>query len=553
MITPVIGISIVFWTLLIVVAALFLKTPRFKESLLLNYKPILVLLVVAILAKFPFYGHYFFGLEYEDSYIFNVFARSLLYIQDFSFSTFATKSCIIGSLSNCHSLASFASHFITFPSVIYSIFRLIGYSPYTILYINLLCSLFSVVLVFLIARIMVNDNKYAIISAGIFALTPIINIFHTSGLSETFSSTWILLFLYLFLSKYSQGMANHRNKYLFWVSISFSLVIVTLTKRENSLIFLIPVVLIIIEFIKNKAFYIKEPLSLVPIFILIVLILFYYYYINVISIEAIEQIDMGHPSFNIKYLIATFPVYVKSFFTFKWFTIFSCFTVLGIIFILIEMRKYLNFLYLIVLFFGFLFLYLLHYRSYYFVNYGKINEFETLRYITNFFPLYCLLSGFGIFRFYEYLISRHLKSVLFLNRVIFPIIIFLLIFQSQKLKYIFSEIELKERILPVKESLKLVKNEVIIADGVLLFQIFGNEKVFLIDLRSIGRYLGYEDIKELVKERGVVYLKKLNEINYFVDARANNAISILDRFDQKIVLKKLNNYSLCLIKTKNNE
>src|SRR2546426_1644915 len=36
-----------------------------------------------------------------------------------------------------------------------------------------------------------------------------------------------------------------------------------------------------------------------------------------------------------------------------------------------------------------------HYRSYYFVRYGSITPFESLRYITNFFPLFAAVAGLG--------------------------------------------------------------------------------------------------------------------------------------------------------------
>ena len=36
-----------------------------------------------------------------------------------------------------------------------------------------------------------------------------------------------------------------------------------------------------------------------------------------------------------------------------------------------------------------------HYRSYYFVHYGSITPFDSLRYITNFFPLFAVLAGVG--------------------------------------------------------------------------------------------------------------------------------------------------------------
>jgi len=554
MMVQVFSIIVIFLIYVISTIILFSKTSFLKNELIYNYKLILILLGIAILAKFPLFGHYFFGLEYEDAYIYNAFARALLYIQHLPATPFLTQGCLFGSLRNCYLSGTYSGHLITFPAIVYSIFRLIGYSPYTILYINLICSLLSVILIFLIAKILINDNSYAAITAGIFALTPIINVFHTSGLSETFSSTWILLFLYIFLLKYVQRAECRKYTYLFWLSLIFSLTIATLIKRENLLILLTPFIAIFIQSIKARKRILQELFRFTPIIILTgAIILFYLFYIRLNYTVITDQTDIGCLTFDLKFFGSIFPMFLKSFFNLRWFFIFSYSTIIGVCFIFLRIKKYNNFLYPVFFFFSFLLLYSLHYRSYAFVKYGEIHGFETLRYISNLFPFYCFFSGLGLFKIYEKFKPSNLitKPLFFKPFVI--IFILLLIFQSQNLKFRFSNIELEERITPVKETLKFANNGIIITNEPLLFQIFGDANVKIIELSCIGKSIQKKDIVKMIKENNVMYLEKFPYESYSKDMRIQPAIDIIKDFIQVSVIKSSTNFQLYQLKLQDNE
>ncbi len=530
------------------------KTSFFKKELLCNYKLILMLLGIAILAKLPLFGHYFFGLEYEDAYIYNAFARALLYIQHLSATPFLTQGCLFGNLSNCYLSGTYSGHLITFPAIVYLIFRLIGYSPYTILYISLICSLLSVILIFLISKILINDNNYATITAGIFALTPIINVFHTSGLSETFSSTWILLFLYMFLLKYVQRAECRKYAYLFWLTFISCLIMAVLIKRENILILLTPFITLFIQSIKKRKQTLQELFHLMPLFILAgVLLIFYTYYIKLNYTDIVERADIGYSTFHLRFFGAIFPMFLKAFFKAHWFFIFPYFAILGMFLIFSKIKRYITFLYPAAFLFSFLLIYSLHYRSYAFIKYGDINEFATLRYINNFFPFYCIFSGVVFFKFYEIIKFRNLRTKVFLTKLCIIISIAFLIFQSQKLKLQFSNIELRERITPIKEALKFADNAIIITSEPLLFQIFGNDRVRIIELSCIGKIMQKEDIVKIIRRNNILYLETIPYEDYSKDIRIQPAIDILKTFDQTLILKTAANFRLYRLKLKNNE
>ena len=73
---------------------------------------IFIALVFSVIFKFDWNLH-FFGLEYEDAYVFNHSAR--LFSEGIYTKNFLTDGILLGSLNNPLSTGTYGGHFITFP------------------------------------------------------------------------------------------------------------------------------------------------------------------------------------------------------------------------------------------------------------------------------------------------------------------------------------------------------------------------------------------------------------------------------------------------------
>ena len=534
----------------------FIKVPRFKEDFIASYKGLVVVVIITVLAKYPFFQNYFFGLEYEDSFVYDACARSYLYFQDFSVDPFLTKACTIGALNDCQIFSTYSGHLITFPSIVYFFFSIFGYSPISILFINFFFSIVSVILIFLLSKTLLNNKTFPFIVSLIYSLTPIMNLFHTSGLSETFSSTFVLLFLYLYLTKFSRDINYHGRiyNYIHWSAIILSFAFAILIKRENLILIILPLLTIFSKMDKNSIQ--SQFKRITPLLITILAcILFYHYYIDITGSNRAELTDASGNPFSFDYIYVLLPLFLKSYLTFEWYFIFTYLFFIGIILILFKYRKHKNFILILFLFLIYVFIYSIHYRSYYFVKSNNATTFETLRYISNFFPLYCIIAGLPMYYLFDFFRRKFIRNQPLFKIITFFVItslVILLIVQSQVLKSEFSKIEYDNRILPVTMTINTLNdNDVLVTDEPLLFQIFADPSFSIVDLYSLGKYFQESDLEELVKNENVYYLKKPFHSENIQIERHPSSFRIINEFRQKSVISVRGRFQLIKLSVNN--
>ena len=545
----------IFWTAIVASLASFISIPTFRKQFTSSYKEIGILIIIAFIAKYPLFHNYFFGLENEDSYVYNACARSYQYVQDFSVDPFFTKCCSVGSLSDCQSSSTYSGHLITFSSIVYFFFLIFGYSTFVILYINLFFSIISVIFIYLLANNLLNSKSYSVIVSLIFSLTPIMNVIHTSGLSETFSSTFILLFLYLYYMRfYKQGtLFDYKSNILYWLSLISSFIVAVLAKRENLVLILVPFFTIIFNFRKKRL--VQQLLEMLPLFLtVIVLAAFYNYYIDINASRNAEVTDaVGNP-FNFKFIYSLLPMFIKSYFTFKWFTIFPYLCLLGIILTFAKHKGNSALVSILLLFFVYLFIYSIHFQSFYFVKSSKASILVTFRYINNFFPLFCILAGLPIYYLLQ-LIKYDFSKAIKINLLIlvpFVILIGALIVHSHQLKEEFCNIEKTNRISPVLRTINVVKEPaIVITDEPCVFQIFANSHFPILTLSLIGRYFSESEFDRLVNNKNVYYLKKQYHNDSIEINRHPNAFRIINKFKQQIIIQEKRRFQLLKLTTNN--
>lgn len=453
-----------------------------------------VLLCAVLTAIFKTdFGVTFWGLEYEDAYSFSFCARQFLY--GIYPSSFLIDAVSIGSLENPLSKFTYGGHFITYPTFISIFTNVLGWSPSTISCINTLTAFCILIILSLLGK----QNRYWFIAPVLFCCAPIINVFTTCFLSETFSAFICITFIYAYFQK---GTPVKNALCL----VSFGLAL--LCKRENLALGFIPMIeCIYTAYNAKKRPSIKAVLkSIVPFAIIVI------FYIlvcqNVIDIERIESKDIGRLTFSIQNFISTFPVYVKSLLSINAFSIISYLYIGCMVLYTIKHRRITKEILLTSLLFSiFIVLYSSHYRGYFYTKGEQLSYFDTYRYINNFFYLMPLSFSYMYFQEKRF-------------RTLIPILVLLSIFSfytTLKLRYDYSQLEVKIRFNEVAIISDYINNKsesdkipMLISENILLYQNVCDDNFNVCDITQIDQlvfdthkysYYCLLSDKEYLKER----------------------------------------------------
>jgi hypothetical protein len=422
-----------------------------------------VLIIAYISIRFLFLLYPFWGLEYEDSFIYNDTARFLSYSYDHSSMPFKCQSCINGSFKECNEYGSYGGHFLTFPIFLNLINWLIGYHPYNVFSFNFIISVLIIISIMILNTEKLNVSLKTVLA--LFIITPFSSIFHTSGLAETISSLFVLVsFLSIYLL--NEKDFDTKSKY-FYLSI-VTIILSFLTKREN----LILIVFIILIPLLRKL-YGRVALNrnyFLFLLILLFLGLFFSWLIGLFNIEANESGDIGKRTFALSYFMLNIKALLLAIISLDYWGI----TGVLLLFCLLIYYKNKNRnefgTYCLLLFSLYIAIYSTHYRSYYQVLYNNYDAFETLRYSNNYFPIVVLFIASNIF---------FLKNF---NRLLLYPLVLLFLANSINSRIYLNAQEYKSRIEPVFETLKIAqKYDIIITDIPIIFHCFVSESQIILD------------------------------------------------------------------------
>jgi hypothetical protein len=348
-------------------------------------------------------------------------------------------------------------------------------------------------------------------------ITPFITVFHTSGLSETFSSLMVILSI-IFIQNANENDFNILH-YSFWLTFIF-IIGAVITKRENLLLLTLLVLIPYFRKIQKKKII---PVGYILLsFIVIFSIFLFSYLINIPSIESNEGIAIGRQTFSFIFLIKNLIQLFIALLNFKYWGLTGILFIASIIlFILKKTYNRVGVLFFYISLF-YMILYSSHYRSFYQVHYDINHPFETLRYSVNYFPLICIFIS-----------SIDLRKLFFINKLyvkpIFIISVFLiifLIFNSIQTRIGFSRDEYYSRIEQVEKTLEVAKeNDIIISDVPIVFHSFVSNNQRIIDYYSLTE----EALKNLISQNRDydIYLIKakqntIDSIRYKMNIQLNH-------------------------------
>lgn len=485
-----------------------------------------LLLFANIALRLLFIVFPFWGLEYEDSFVFNDSARFLENTNNFFNNSFITNCCIDGSYSHCERCGSFGGHFITFPLIVSQLSKIVGYHYWNIFSINLVFSIAILVIVFFWAK-RKNEKHFSLTLFLILMLvTPFISVFSTSGLSETFSSLIVTAIVILFyISSEKDFQISHVS---FWLLLTlFSLAV--LIKRENLVLFVLFAIIPLFRY-KQKEKKIFPAGYLVLLFVTLACYVFLLHYINIIGIETNENIDIGKNTFSLNYLLKNLCQFWLAIINFKFWGLSGFLLLFSICCTFIKKNTYGHFnLYCLAISLGFLTIYSSHYRSFYQVHYNYSNPFETLRYAVNYFPLLCLFMS-----------TNRFNGILKYKKTLFAAML-LLISNAIYARINLSEIEYNSRIMPVKNTLAVAKvNDIIITDIPIVFH------CFTLPDQNIISYYHYSNqkLKQRISNYPYSDVFILRSKNFQIDSIRYNSDIDIRKYHFKEINLQLNNYRL---------
>lgn len=503
---------------------------------------IVAAMVLAGAMKYPYAGHLFSGLEYEDSYIYAAAARGNISSESNASQPFLTEACSNGTVAACNYYSTYSGHVIGYSAVIAAAAKLFGFDPWLANYVSLSASVLCAGILFITALLINNSLPYAAITAAIFALLPFQNLYSTASVVEPFSSLFLALsFLgYLVCVHYQPRQWRSWRSILAWSGLALVWWATILIKRENALeIALLPIVTGVLLLAERKPLR-AIVLRLAPVFCISIALAFFSLAVIDISETIRAEIpDVRGSPFSFSFLPRLLPVFLAALFDWRLFAFLSALLPLALVKILHSENRSPLVLYPVVLFGAYLLIYSLHYRSYWFTRTWEINEFDSYRYLANVIPLYSLIAAAGLQVAWGACQRAFPENITF-RKFIAPFICGLAVAfsaaQTASLRIYYREIEDEVRFKSVQSVLNFLRPidypYAIVADDVVLFQIFGGSSMYLINMYALSKA---HNLVELTQQRNVYYIKKPNHDSPLERERHLNEFQILEKLPKETI------------------
>ncbi len=435
---------------------------------------IIGILGIAFIPKFAALSSPYYGTEYEDAFVFQADSKSLAeHISEAD--PFRIQIAEYNFEKKENQLRSYTGHFTSFSALVWVGNKAFGYSRFRTIELNLLFSGLLFLMLYLTVYLASNDRYGALISILILATSPVINLFQTSGLAETYSSLMIAIFMYFAIRFWKSEKLCHLDT----IFLIASLLLVLLIKREN-MVLLSVLPFIGYRLVKHRGYWWISVLG--------VALSLYFVFVKPFSTEFLEASSIQASTFSFSYLLVQLPTYVAAFFKPQLYGV--AFWILSLLVIFLIRNRSLpkpESLAVLGVFLGYLAIYSLHYRSRYFVLSMEMTDFETFRYANNFFFLIPLFIGMNLKPIVEVWCKKfelkYLTSIL-------VIIFFVSVYFSQAIRTDFQVEEFQTRILPLLAANKLIRE---LSDSEL-------RPVLVTDLPIVGKMLEANEFSVFVQE-----------------------------------------------------
>jgi hypothetical protein len=528
---------------------------RCRQILKHNWRFTCIVILLAILWRLPFDGHFFFGLEYEDSYIYTVAARHLDSGSQLCVpgnSCYLTTVCAVGSWQSCKALETSSGHYVGYPFMIAAASRLVGYSPTIGNYISLIASVISAVLVFFIGKAIDFGGITGAAGSVIFCVTPILAVYGVGTFAEPVSGSLVLMCLLLSIHLITDDSNDTSPRtILTWLALTLSSLFAVVVKRENLVV--MPIIFlgtVILKTGKNSEG--KRRISPRYFLVLTSICLCAWFALSQLQIVKSlqsEAVEYAGFSFRLSLFRTMFPLFLTSYLSPSWYLGGGILVLLGLF---VSLRRRGLAIFPAMLFLTFLIFYAAHVRSYYQLENASMSEIETVRYSMNFAGVWSILAGLG----FSYLISlRHKVKFAGATKKTSAVFAWFLFgtfivgswILTARLKEDMVWNEFTARIQPAESALATVAklgvdNTFVITQEPLVIQMLSDDPVNVIDFKYFNTAL-IQDLLRNNPNSAFLYLQEETNDSAVNKQRYRDSMSFMDGM-QKQELSRGDNYTI---------
>jgi len=439
---------------------------------------LLVVMVMAVADKFLFSVWPFWGLEYEDSYIYAATGRFMLYEYPWTVDLYKTKFASIGSLVHVQESLSYATHAEGFSLIIAAFHKILGYRPYTPLLVSSLAGVATLLILSIVAWWSKTDQKARLCLCLIcFLAAPLARSFQSSGVSEVLSSLPVLLALIMMVRLASED--NDRMKYRRVSLFLLFFVAALLVKRENLALASAPILLLVTcrSALKQRWFWVFG-LAVSGICIS------YLSSVDLMGGVNAESTGIHVSAFSLRHFADNAPRFIEC-----WVRP-DMWGITGIITLAAAATSWRSYrdprvLFPVALLIIYIGLYTVHFRSQYQVADGRVTAFEMMRFSVNIFPIavYLVIGSPVCGLAFSHKTSRYLLIMVAILGAIY----------STNVKRHFSYLEYIERVEPLQYGLDNTGSDgVFVTDVTCLARILCSENHFIVDSMRLTNDVLYE-------------------------------------------------------------
>jgi hypothetical protein len=438
--------------------------------------------LAALLLAIPFKWHcgkVFFGLEYEDAYIFSVAGRLLSFGNFGSLEHFIVAAPTIGSMSQPEVVQSYSGHLGGFPAILALLYRLLGYSTALACNANVCATLLVIPIIVRFSWVLFRSLGVAASAVAIYVFAPAINVFQGTALCEPTSALFVIGVIWL-SAEWCSGEHTASWRIVISALCGFLLLIACSIKRENVLLVIVPFAAVSIEALIARS--VKEslargwPMLLGGVFSLMLAAFVF----DVGGTALSEEAEFGAPAFSWSYFPRLGGALLHSLAQPCYFGIVAIFLLAGAVLVpwhSIRLGVWLPWLFSLALYSV---AYLTHCRSYYFAAGETVRGLELFRYVSNVYPLLCPLGGYALWKVICRL-GRQKRDRAF-GTIVLTFVLIMTLFQTLRLRKAWSHEEERLRIIPALNVMRsLPPSSVLITAEPVIFQFLG-----AIDLKIIG-------------------------------------------------------------------
>lgn len=390
-------VRLLFWGTILTVSALCVTDQTLRSIIKGRWKIALCALVLTLIWRIPVDGHFYHGLEYEDSYVYTVAARQVLENTPGNEAPigfpYSISTCAAGSLQKCRDWKTYPEHLIGTAYVISAYARIVGYTPDVGSWVAVFAACVSCCLIVLATSLLRQDAAAAASAALIFAMTPIFAVqgLETSAEPVSNAAISVVVFLLVFVMRRFSAFAAGRAALVF-LALTLSIGFAMTVKRENALLLIAVPVLLLTVGPRDFSAGLGRKAFIVAVFSIAIVGGLFAWHLNVAHTGEgeVSLVTQFRPTVAIMARIVL--AFVRSFLVPAWY---FC----GFVFVgwgMITSRRDRPSLAVTMVFLGFLILYALHIRGYYELRSGDSDPRSALRFEMSLMSLWSILGGVGV-------------------------------------------------------------------------------------------------------------------------------------------------------------